>query len=100
MWKVLQAIVLFATAGLVIATRASNLFRLGDNPLVIAAFGLGITTMLMYRSLVSLLVMVLFSLLMALPDATLDSYGLDRDVLMACAIALLCVPWLQRLLRD
>ena len=56
MWKVMQAIALFATAGLVFA---KDFFaRAGidaDSPVVIAV-GLGITTMLMYRTAASLLV--------------------------------------------
>ena len=100
MWKILQAIVLFATAGTVIATRSSDAFGLGDNTPLIVAMGLGITTMLMYRTLSSLLVMVVFSVLISLPDQMLADQGLDRDMLLAFAIALLCLPWIQRLVDD
>jgi hypothetical protein len=100
MWKVMQAIALFATAGLVFA---KDFFaRIGidaDSPLVVAV-GLGITTMLMYRTKVSLLVMVLFGILISLPDATLEIYQLDRDILLAVAITTLLLPWIQRLAKS
>jgi hypothetical protein len=96
MWKVMQAIVLFATAGVLFASQFFEQTGLPRNPLLIVAIGLGITTMLMYRSLVSLLAMVAFGLLIRLPDVTLAAYHLDRQVLLAAAIALLCLPWIQR----
>jgi glucose dehydrogenase len=97
MWKLMQAIVLFATAGLVLSTSFLEGLGLPSNPYFICGLGLGITTMLMYRSLVSLLVMVMFTMLISLSDATLDNYNLDRDALLAFAIAILCLPWIQRL---
>lgn len=97
MWKLMQAIVLFVTAGIVIARRFTDTLGFTDNPLLVVATGLGITTMLMYRSLVSLLVMVLFGMLISLPEQTLANYGLDSDMLLAFAIAALCLPWIQRL---
>lgn len=100
MWKVFQAIALFATAGLVFAKDFFATFGVdADSPLVIAA-GLGITTMLMYRTAVSLLVMVLFGIMISLPDAVLDDYNLNRDMLLAFAIATLCLPWIQRLTQK
>lgn len=100
MWKIMQALVLFATAGLVMASRFTDAIGFASNPFVVVATGLGITTMLMYRSLASLLVMVLFCILISLSDQTLANYNLDRDVLLAFAIAVLCLPWLQRLIDD
>lgn len=96
MWKILQAIVLFATAGILFASQFFEQTGLPREPLLIVAIGLGITTMLMYRSLVSLLAMGAFALMIHLPDATLAAYHLDRQVLLAAAIALLCLPWIQR----
>lgn len=100
MWKVLQAIVLFATAGFVIASRFTDTLGFADDPLLIAAIGLCITTVLMYRSLSSVLVMVLFGIMISLPDQTLDNYNLDRDMLLAFAIAMLGLPWIQRLASN
>jgi hypothetical protein len=100
MWKILQAIALFATAGLIYA---KDFFRtLGINaesPLIIAV-GLAITTMLMYRSTVSLLAMGQFGLLINLPEETLDYYRLDRDVLMAGAITTLILPWIHKMAQS
>lgn len=100
MWKVMQAIALFTTAGLVFA---KDFFaRVGidaSSPLVIAV-GLGITTMLMYRTAVSLLVMVLFGIMISLPESVLDNYSLDRDMLLAAAICTLLLPWIQRLAKE
>jgi len=56
--------------------------------------------MLMYRSLVSVLAIILFGILIKLPDAVLDNYGIDRDVLLACAIATLCLPWLHKMANN
>lgn len=96
MWKVLQVIVLFATVGFVLATRVFHALHIEVNALLVVAVGLGITTLLMYRSLASMLVIVLFGILVSLPDATLNHYNLDRDMLLAFAIAVLCLPWIQR----
>jgi hypothetical protein len=100
MWKILQAIALFATAGLIYA---KDFFRtLGinaDSPLIIAV-GLGITTMLMYRSTVSLLAMGLFGLLINLPEETLAYYSLDRDLLLAGAITTLILPWIHKMAQS
>lgn len=100
MWKILQAIALFATAGLVFAKDFFARFGINaDSPLVIA-IGLGITTMLMYRTWVSLLVMVLFGIMISLPETTLDTYNLDRDLLLAAAICTLLLPWIQRIAKS
>ncbi|MES2604911.1 MAG: hypothetical protein V4603_08235 [Pseudomonadota bacterium] len=96
MWKVLQAMVLFATAGVIFSTSLLEDLGFEANPLLICAMGLGITTMLMHRSIASLVVMVLFAIMMRLPDTTLEGYNLDRQVLLAFGIALLCLPWIQR----
>ena len=96
MWKILQAIVLFATAGFLLVNQLFDTLGFKPDPLLVIAVGLGITTMLMYRSLVSLLAMIGFALLIRLPDATLAAWHLDRQMLLAGAIALLCLPWLQR----
>jgi hypothetical protein len=97
MWKVTQALALFATAGLVFARDFfSTLGINAESPLIIAV-GLGITTMLMFRSTVSLLVMILFGLLINLPETMLANYNLSRDVLLSLAITTLFLPWIQRL---
>lgn len=97
MWKLLQAIALFATAGLVFAKDFFANFGIDANSPLVIATGLGITTMLMYRTTVSLLVMVLFGIMISLPEATLENYNLDRDLLLAFAITTLFLPWIQRL---
>jgi len=97
MWKVLQAVVLFATAALIIARDFFAGLGIEANPTLIAATGLGMTVMLMFRSVASMLVMLLFAILMKLSDEMLASYNLDRDMLMAGAICLLLLPWIQRI---
>ncbi len=97
MWKVLQAIALFATAGLVFAKDFFAKFGIDATSPIVIGVGLGITTMLMYRTAVSLLVMILFGILISLSEETLAVYKLDRDILLACAIATLMLPWIQRL---
>ena len=100
MWKVFQALALFATAGLVFAKDLFATFGVDANSPLVIAVGLGITTILMYRTAVSLLVMVLFGIMISLPDAVLKDYNLDRDMLLAFAIATLCLPWIQRLISK
>jgi hypothetical protein len=95
-WKVLQAIVLFATAGLVLAARFSDSLGLGGVPYLIVATGLGITMLLMYRSPLSLVVIAILTILVSLPEATLQHNGLDRDMLLAFAIAVLSLPVIRR----
>lgn len=95
MWKILQAVVLFATAGVVFAKDVFNAIRLDvETPLIIAV-GLGITTMLMNRSILSLVVMLILVALVKLPPETLLMYNLDRSVLQAAAISLLFLPWIR-----
>lgn len=100
MWKVMQAIALFATAGLVFAKDFFARFGIDANSPLVIGVGLGITTMLMYRTWVSLLVMVLFGILISLPESTLAVYNLDRDILLAVAITTLLLPWIQRLAKS
>lgn len=100
MWKVLQAIALFATAGLVFAKDFFGRFGIDANSPLVIALGLGITTMLMYRTWVSLLVMVLFGLLISVPETILATYNLDRDILLSVAITTLLLPWIQRIARS
>ena len=100
MWKLLQALALFITAGLVYAKDVFQVFGINaDSPLIVAA-GLGITTMLMYRSAVSLLAMVLFGLMINLPDETLAYYSLDRDILLAAGITTLILPWIHKMAQS
>lgn len=97
MWKVLQVVALFATAGVLLAK--DTLLTLGFNaetPVIIAV-GLGITTMLINRSVWSILAMGLFFIMVSLPQETLDMYNLDHDMLLAAAITTLFLPWIQRL---
>ena len=100
MWKILQAVVLFATAGVVFAKDVFNAIRLDvETPLIIAV-GLGITTMLMNRSILSLVVMLVLVALVKLPAETLMMYNLDRSVLQAAAISLLFLPWIKSALNK
>lgn len=100
MWKVMQAIALFATAGLVFAKDFFARIGIDANSPLVIAVGLGITTMLMYRTTVSLLVMVLFGMMITLPESLLESYNLDRDILLAAAICTLLLPWIQRVAKS
>ena len=95
MWKVLQAVAIFATIGVVLAKDVFNAIHLEVDTLLIIAVGLGITTMLINRSLLSLLVMALLIILIKLPADILTLYNLDRTVLQAAAIALLVLPWIK-----
>jgi|SRR5690606_30919471 len=94
-WKALQAVVLFITAGVVFAKDVFNAIRLDVDTPIIIAVGLGITTMLMNRSILSLAVMVALIVMIKLPPETLETYNLDRTVLQAAAISLLFLPWLR-----
>ena len=100
MWKVMQALALFTTAGLVFAKDFFARFGVDANSPLVIAVGLGITTMLMYRTVVSLLVMVLFAILINLPETTLAAYNVDRDILLSVAITTLLLPWIQRLAKS
>lgn len=100
MWKALQAIAIFATIGLVLAKDVFNAIHLEVDTLLIIAVGLGITTMLINRSLLSLLVMVLLTILIKLPADFLALYNLDRSLLQAAAIALLVLPWIKSSARS
>ncbi|HHX82708.1 MAG TPA: hypothetical protein GX696_06990 [Pseudomonadaceae bacterium] len=100
MWKVLQAVAIFATIGVVLAKDVFNAIHLEVDTLLIIAVGLGITTMLINRSLLSLLVMALLIILIKLPADILTLYNLDRTVLQAAAIALLVLPWIKSSSRS
>jgi hypothetical protein len=94
-WKALQAVVLFITAGVVFAKDVFNAIRLDVDTPIIIAVGLGITTMLMNRSILSLAVMVALIVMIKLPPEPLETYNLDRTVLQAAAISLLFLPWIR-----
>lgn len=94
-WKILEAIVLFLTAGLIFARDFFRQLGLDVGSPVIITVALMVTTMMLYRSIISVVAMVIFVLFVNQPDEALEAMNMDRDVLLACAITILFMPWLR-----
>jgi len=80
----------FVTLGVTLAIDTLSRFGLEDNYAIVFSLAFVIAALILSKNLVMLLVVLAGVVLSNLPDATLLSLGLDRDMLLAgvCAIVL------------
>lgn len=90
--------VVFITLGIAIANEILARFGLENNLIYVFSIAFLIAGLLLSKNLLLLLMVLLGVLAINLPDATLYSYHLDRDVLLAMVCATLLVPSIYQLI--
>ena len=98
--KFLHALTLFATVGLALAREFFVKLGIEADYTVIGAFGLGLTTLLIFRGVLPILGVCLLTLLLAVPPEALSTYHLDKDMMLAAALLIILFPWVQKLVKD
>ena len=98
--KFLHALTIFATVGLALAREFFLKFGIHADYSTIGAIGLGITTLLIFRSILSVLGVALLCVLISLSPEMLESVRLDRDMLLAAVIIVILSPWIYKIIKD
>lgn len=98
--KLLHAVTLFATLGLALAKDFFLALGIEATYPVIGAFGLAITTLLIFRGLLSLIAVAILLVMVAFPAELLQQYHLSHDVLLAAVLTIVVYPWIRRIAVD
>ncbi len=92
------ALLIFATLGLTIANSTLAQLGLEQNYVIVVSVALVVASLLLSRQFWLVLAVVIGVLTVNQPDAFLQQYHLDRDVILAFVCALILVPTVYRLL--
>ena len=84
--------VVFTTLGVSIANETLARFGLEDNYVMLFSLALLLAVLLLSRNILMLGLVLAGVILMNMPDATLVTYRLDRDVLVAAVCAIILAP--------
>lgn len=84
--------VVFLTLGVSIANETLARFGLEDNYVMLFSLALLLAVLLLSRNILILGLVLGGVILMNMPDATLATYRLDRDVLVAAVCAIILAP--------
>jgi hypothetical protein len=98
--KFLHALTLFATLGLALARDFFSRLGFDASLPVIGAFGLAITTLLIFRGILPVLAVAILAVIVSLPEETLQAYNVDHDILLAIVLTIVLYPWLRKLAHD
>lgn len=98
--KFLHVVTLFATLGLALAREFFVSLGIEADYTVIGLFGLGLTTLLIFRGLLPVLGVAILTLLLVFSPELLARYHLDKDLLLAAALLIILFPWIHKLVRD
>ena len=82
----------FVTLGVTLASDMLSRFGLEDNYVVVFSVAFIIAGIILSKNLTMFLTVLLGVVLCNLPDATLSSYNLDRDILLASVCAIVMAP--------
>lgn len=89
---------LFLTLGVAVANEALTRFGLQENYVALFSLAFAIAVLLLIRNLFIIGLVTFGVIVMNLPDATLATYSLDQDVLLAVVCAIILVPSVYRLI--
>jgi len=98
--KLLHAITLFATLGIALAKDFFQTLGFEATYPVIGAFGLAVTTLLIFRGIVPLLAVGVLLLMVALPGDMLQQYNLSHDMVLAVVLTIVAYPWIRRIAHS
>ncbi len=98
--KFLHAVTLFATLGLALAKDFFLALGIEATYPVIGAFGLAVTTMLIFRGLLPMIAVAILLVMVALPTEALQQYHLSHDLLLAAVLTIIMYPWIRRIAQS
>lgn len=98
--KLLHAITLFATLGLALAKDFFQTLGFEATYPVIGAFGLAVTTLLIFRGVVPLIAVGVLLLMVSLPGDVLQRYNLSHDLILAAVLTIVAYPWIRRIAHS
>jgi hypothetical protein len=98
--KLLHAITLFATLGLALAKDFFQTLGFEATYPVIGAFGLAVTTLLIFRGIVPLIAVGVLLLMVSLPGDVLQQYNLSHDLVLAAVLTIVAYPWIRRIAHS
>lgn len=97
--KLIHALTLFFTLGLALVRDFfAEMGFVADLP-TIGALGLAVTTLLIFRGIIPLLSIAALLVIIRVPGV-LETYNIDRDIVLAGALCILVYPWISRILGD
>ncbi|MCG8414055.1 MAG: hypothetical protein MI746_07535 [Pseudomonadales bacterium] len=95
-WGLLKAFLfggfLFLTLGVSLANEALTRFGMQENYFALFSLAFAVAVLLLIRNLFIIALVTFGVIAMNLPEATLVSYNLDQDVLLAVVCAIILVP--------
>ena len=92
--------VVFITLGITIANETLSRFGQEDNYVVAFSVALVMAALLLSSKLWMTVVVLIGVVVVNLPDLTLLTYGIDRDVVFAAICALILVPTVYDLMAN
>jgi hypothetical protein len=98
--KFLHAVTLFATLGLALAKDFFLTFGIEATYPVIGAFGLALTTLLIFRGLLPLIAVAILLVIVSMPAEVLQEYNLSHDLLLAIVLTIVVYPWIRRIAQS
>ena len=93
---VVLAIVVFATVGILLSTSILDQFGLERNYLYIGLGAILITTLVAFRGVFLIVIVLILSLMINLPDEMLESYYLDKEILIMVVVLMVIFPLVYR----
>jgi uncharacterized membrane protein len=100
MMKFLQALILFATVGLAFAQDFLVSLGIEASYTTIAALGIALTTLLVFRGIFPIIAVVILTALVTVPENQFASWNLDLDAVRALAIVIMIYPWIKKIAAD
>jgi hypothetical protein len=98
--KFLHAVTLFATLGLALAKDFFLALGIEATYPVIGAFGLALTTLLIFRGLLPLIAVAILLVIVSMPGEVLQEYNLSHDLLLAIVLTIVVYPWIRRIAQS
>lgn len=98
--KLLHVLTLFATIGLALARDFFASLGFEASYPMIGAFGLTVATLMIFRSAVVVVAVALLAVMVTLPEARLQEYGLDHDILLAAVLLIVVYPWIRKMAAE
>lgn len=95
--KVLYALVFFSLIGISLASETLSRLGLGDNYVYLVTLGMLFSVLLLGQKRLLVFCVLLGVLVINLPDAFMETYMIDRDLLLATVCSFILVPTLYDL---
>ena len=90
------ALVVFATVGILLSTSILDQFGIERNYFYIALGALLITTLVAFRGVFLIVIVLILSGMINMPDEMLESYYLDKEILIMVVVLMVIFPLIYR----